>query len=502
MTEVSIVDFQGVSAKFALGHPLTMISGANGAGKSRIARALAAVLSDTTTPITGKKGDLRECLTTGGPDRASVVLRADGSLKAMIWTDGRCEPSVKGPQDALPRASKYAAGLVSLLTLTGKDRAAGFADVFKTEPTKAEFERAWKASELPRDRDRFEALWQAIDVNGWDAVTKDAQDQARKLKGAWGEVTGAAWGERVAENWEPPDAAGIGSVADLEAALERAREDLEDAKRAVTVAEAERAKLPARVEDAGGHTCPWCEKPVMLKFGKLEKIEQPKMSSKEIAELRQAIAGADGIVANRRDQVFHHERAVGAAEARIKDATQAREKAKARADELHRQITEQLEIARICGPAGLRKTKLEEVLVVVNQSLTALAQATGLPLLEISADLEATIAGTAYHRLSRAESWMARAIMQIVVAQCDGSTIVVIDDLDVLISPKDRNAVMNAICQSSLQAVILQAAWDPADAHRTPDLAAAGYGVSLWIDHTDGLRPLADARAGATREAA
>jgi hypothetical protein len=188
----------------------------------------------------------------------------------------------------------------------------------------------------------------------------------------------------------------------------------------------------------------------MLKFGKLDKIEQPKMSSKEIAELRQAIAGADGIVANRRDQVFHHERAVGAAEARIKDATQAREKAKARADELHRQITEQLEIARICGPAGLRKTKLEEVLVVVNQSLTALAQATGLPLLEISADLEATIAGTAYHRLSRAESWMARAIMQIVVAQCDGSTIVVIDDLDVLISPKDRNAVMNAICQSSL----------------------------------------------------
>jgi hypothetical protein len=39
MTEVSITDFQGVSAKFALGSPLTLISGGNGVGKSRIARS-------------------------------------------------------------------------------------------------------------------------------------------------------------------------------------------------------------------------------------------------------------------------------------------------------------------------------------------------------------------------------------------------------------------------------------------------------------------------------
>ena len=50
MIEVSITDFQGITAEFTLGAPITWIAGPNGSGKSRIARALAAVLSGTTTP--------------------------------------------------------------------------------------------------------------------------------------------------------------------------------------------------------------------------------------------------------------------------------------------------------------------------------------------------------------------------------------------------------------------------------------------------------------------
>jgi hypothetical protein len=495
MTDVQLTDFQGVTAKFTLGSPLSLLSGPNGAGKSRIARALAAVLSDTPTPITGKRGDLRECLTTGGPDRASVVLRADGSLKAMIWTDGRCEPSVKGPQDVLPRASKYAAGLVSLLTLTGKDRAAGFADVFKTEPTRIELLSALRQCNLEA---KHEALWNALDVNDWDAVAAAAEKDARELKSRWNEATGANWGERVAAAWEP-DATHFPDPAALEAALQETQKDLEHARLRLGSAKAERSRLPSNA-DANTHECPHCGGTVAFRSGKIIKAEH--VDQAEIKDVRLAIAGADGEISHWEGKAGAAERAVGAAQSRLADATQAREKAKARADDLHRQILEQLEIAKICGPTGLRKTKLEEVLVVVNQSLTALAQDTGLPLLEISADLEATLAGTAYHRLSRAESWLARAIMQIMVAQCDGSTILVIDDLDVLISPKDRNAIMSAICQSNSIAVILQAAWDPMDAHRTPDLAAAGYGSSFWIDHQHGLRPLAEARAGTTRDAA
>jgi hypothetical protein len=499
MTEVSITDFQGVSAEFDLGTPLCLISGSNGAGKSRIARALAAVLSDTPTPLTGKKGDLRECLTADGALRASVVLRDGDSLKAMIWTEGRCEPSVKGPQDGLPRASVYAAGLVSPVTLSGKDRAASFAEIFKTEPTEKELGAALKAPGLG---EKAKALWNAIEINGWDAVAKDATDTARKLKGAWGEVTGATWGERVAEDWEP-DAAHFPDPAALQSALQQAQENLEHAKRAVTTAEEARANLPERVDDVAGHTCPWCEKPVMFQFGNLVRVEQEKLTRQQIRDLRMAIAGADGKLANARDQVHHQERAVGAAEARIKDAAAARHKAKARADELHQEILEELAVARICGPQGLRQKKLEQVLDLVNRSLSALSEETGLPILEIDADLSVTLAGTAYHRLSRAESWLARTIMQIEVARRDGSPVVVVDDLDVLAAPKDRNAVISAILGAGLTAVVLQAAWDVRDAQKTPDLEATGHGKTFWIDHRHGLRPIAEARAGGdTREAA
>ena len=148
MAEVSISDFQGISAEFTLGTPICWIAGPNGSGKSRIARAIAAVLSGTTAPITGKKGDLRECLTAGGSARASVVLRDGPGHKAMVWADGRCEPSVKGPQDRLPCASRYACGLVSVLEFSGKERSAGFAEVFKTEPSKLELINAFKTAGL------------------------------------------------------------------------------------------------------------------------------------------------------------------------------------------------------------------------------------------------------------------------------------------------------------------------------------------------------------------
>ena len=479
MTTVTIQDFQGINAEFDLGQPLTMLSGSNGSGKTRIARALGAVLSVTAAPITGKKSDLRECLTAGGSDRASVVLRNGHGHKAMVWADGRCEPSVKGPQDRLPRASKYACGLVSLLELSGKERAAGFAETFKTDPGKQELLHALQ--QIGTATESFEELWEHVELSGWDAVATDAQAQARALKAGWREVTGRDWGERIAETWEP-DAKHFADPADLQQAIDQTRDGLERAKQAVEAAQATRAMLPERVDDIIGQPCPWCEKPVMFRRGKLEKAEQEERNSNEVREIRLAIATADGKLAHARDHVYHQERLVGAAEARIADAAKARDQAKSRAAELHKQIGEQLEIAKICGPAGLRKTKLEDVLEIVNRDLAGFAQDASLPLLQIGLELDATLDGTPYHRLSRAQSWLARTIMQIEIAGHDQSNIIVVDDLDVVADPKDRNAVLSAIVSQSLTAVVLQAAWNASDAQRTPDLAASGYGATYWLD--------------------
>ena len=219
-----------------------------------------------------------------------------------------------------------------------------------------------------------------------------------------------------------------------------------------------------------------------FRFGKLEKVEQEERNSNKIREVREAISGASGRLEHARDQVYHHQRAIGAAEARIADAAKARDQAKARAAELNEQIGEQLQIATICGPDGLRKTKLEDILEIVNRDLFVLNQDTGLPLLQIGLELDATLDGTPYHRLSRAQSWLARTIMQIEIAVRNQSSMIVVDDLDVVADPKDRNAVLSAIVSQSLTAVVLQAAWDFADANRTPDLAADSYGATYWLD--------------------
>ena len=135
-------------------------------------------------------------------------------------------------------------------------------------------------------------------------------------------------------------------------------------------------------------------------------------------------------------------------------------------------------------------------------------------------ELDATLDGTPYHRLSRAQSWLARTVMQLEIAGHDKSSMIVVDDLDVVADPKDRNAVLSAIVSQSLTAVVLQAAWNASDAQRTPDLAASGYGATYWLDplyedivdpetgeilgrlsKTSKLRPIAEMR-GLERDAA
>ena len=92
--------------------------------------------------------------------------------------------------------------------------------------------------------------------------------------------------------------------------------------------------------------------------------------------------------------------------------------------------------------------------------------------------------------VARAEAWICRVVLQIEIARCDGSTMIVVDDLDIPISLKDRSAILGALHASGKQAVVMLAARQPDLAF---DLASAGWGRSYWVDHANGLRPLAEA---------
>lgn len=475
---LTIQDFRGLSAEIELGQPLTLIVGPNGAGKSRIAEALGRVIS-------GDLGSREEGKEIASADKAIVRLNgAAETFKAAIWPER--QNSVRGDQDALPQGSIYAVGLAHPLDVKGKERAQAFADIFHTEPTKKNLADALEKRELAH---HLESIWGIIEISGWDAATGGAEGFARTFKAAWREVTGGAtWGKDVGGSWQPPEL----DQENLREELQAAEAELAHAHQTLEARRAERAKLPERIEENVSQPCPWCEKPVKFKFGKLVPGDQAeKRDSREIKELWRAIAEADGQIAHAQDQVYHHEQAVGAAKARLTDSAESRTKAKARAGDLHEQILEQVEIAEVCGPNGLRRAKFEHVLDRVNEHLAELAKAIQLPLVELSPELEVAMHGTAYRRLSRGEQWLARTILQIEIARWDRSSIVVVDDLDVPIDPKDRNNVLQALHQSGLQAVVMCAARAP-EPRFAPDLSQAGLGLTYWIDRKDGLRPIAD----------
>jgi hypothetical protein len=476
MTTLTITDFCGLSAELDLGEPLTLVLGENGAGKSRIAAALGRLLA--TESCKGK-----EIVSDDG--KTSIQMNAGDAMRAIVWDGpGAGDPSLKGDQDALPHSSAWAAGLRHPLDLDGKARAQAFADIFKTAPSRKNLSDAFAKRDLS---DHLDQVWDTIDVSGWDAATKQAEGTARALKGAWGEVTGATWGEKVGAAWEP-DAKRSPDQAGLEEELKNAKLALASAEGQLAKAKAARAELPGNAVEAHSANCPWCDNPVTWQNGKM--VKAGKVDPKRVREIRLEIAGADGEVSHAQGKVAEAEREIGAAQARLNDAADARRKAQERAAELHGQIMAQIEIARVCGPQGLRKVKLEHVLDIVNNHLAEMAKSTGLPLVEIDADLEVTMAGTPYRWLSRAETWICRTILQMEIARCDGSTMVVVDDLDIPISLKDRSAILGALHASGRQAVVMLAARGPDPAF---DLARAGWGKSYWIDHANGLRPLAEA---------
>jgi hypothetical protein len=105
--------------------------------------------------------------------------------------------------------------------------------------------------------------------------------------------------------------------------------------------------------------------------------------------------------------------------------------------------------------------------------------------------------GTPYEGLSSSEQWRVRTIVQVAIASHDGSSLILLDDADIL-HMKNREALVALLDREKIKAVVAMTLNSP---DKTPDLQAAGLGRSYRVEGGQVIE-LADARQAAMASAA
>jgi hypothetical protein len=324
--------------------------------------------------------------------------------------------------------------------------------------------------------------------------------------------------------------------------LEAEANQLDERKDALADAEIEETRLETELEKLreqraslppGGAEaempCPHCGAMVVLRqidlaTAQLEKAEV--ILPAELKKRRLKIAEADGalgrvgpqlieqrrlverarnamqIAANARHQLSQTPAAdaprvdVAAAEAK---AVAAKERLSAfrlkrQADDLRERIAGNDLVLAILAADGLRAKKLARVVGEFNRILEPLCDAAQWARVTIDPSMTIAYGGRPYGALiATSEQYRVRLILQVAMAQLDGSDMVVIDGADVL-DGATRGGLFALLDEAELAALVCMTL---TRRDQLPDLAAAELGASYWIEGgvAEPLRQVTEAAA-------
>ncbi len=235
--------YRGLTEFEAILGKITYFAGMNFQGKSSIVAALGALLTGETLPVWIKKKDAKELVNdTSGTSR--IELSGENGTMVIRYPDCKSE-STGTPV----KSSPVAAGLISPADMSSQEKALYFSKLLKTDPTEDQLKKAVSEAKLPPKS--FAQLWKNIQVQGWDAACKNAENKRSENKGAWENVTGDNYGSIKAASWRPS-----GWTAELENKnsddyankLKALREELNSAVAFTAVSENEIARLKGFVE--------------------------------------------------------------------------------------------------------------------------------------------------------------------------------------------------------------------------------------------------------------
>lgn len=203
---------------------IVLVAGRNGEGKSSLLQAIGAVATGEAA-IRGLnvKGQ-RSWAVRQGADMGVAVLDWGTGTQRVVWPNSAVE-NTGSPYPDGPFGSPLGIGLREWMAQDLKTRQQEFANRAKASPTLDDI-RTWLEVHDGNPA-QAQALWERVDISGWDAVLKQAQEASTKVRGGWEQVAGTAFGVVKSQGWRP-----AGLLPDVDYTEEGVAEDLERAKEA------------------------------------------------------------------------------------------------------------------------------------------------------------------------------------------------------------------------------------------------------------------------------
>lgn len=544
--EIEVKNYRGVTEASLSLAPIALVAGINGAGKSSIAQAVAAAVTQNAAPITGITKAAAGQLLRDGTKRGRCVVGDDTGNATANWPGASV--SAEGTP---PWASDIAAGITSIVDMKPKDAAALLISAMEAMPTHADL-----AAALPNvSAEMVAAIWEVIEKDGWDAAHKRSQERGAKMKGAWEYITGENYGSAKGAKWEAPFLNELPEGVELdqlEEVAEAAKQSLESAiskqgaaqsdidrlsekaaaglKAGETLASAEAqlvelqaaqdeitAQLNALPRPENGESyieCPHCKghlvvvsrsevrapstgigeeenaarvEAITAKTNEYEKARQATSQvSQEMGVLRRlqqdGSAAAKQLDSMPRGEVTADD--IAKARAHAEEAAEqvikynAAVKAENDARSMHEQIVNNVLILDQLAPNGLRQKVLAKKMAEFNGMLSRLSASAGWPAVTLADDLSASLGERPYILLSESEKYRVRAVLQVAMADLDGSDLVIVDAADIL-DRLGRNGLFKLLAGTSMRALVCMTMNKVED---VPNLAAAGMGASYWLN--------------------
>jgi len=180
------------------------------------------------------------------------------------------------------------------------------------------------------------------------------------------------------------------------------------------------------------------------------------------------------------EDVVRAQQAVQAADSDLAQFTAAHD-AQERATAMQANIQANLLIIEQLAPQGLRQRVLDRKMVEFNAMLTRMCKTAGWPAVVVDDDLSVTFGGRPTMLCSKGEQYRVRAILQLAVADLDGSELAILDGADIL-DRFGRNGLFKMLASAKIKALVCMTI-DGRD--KVPNIKSAGLGQAYWIDQAE-----------------
>lgn len=152
----------------------------------------------------------------------------------------------------------------------------------------------------------------------------------------------------------------------------------------------------------------------------------------------------------------------------------------AKSRELARKVEDDLIIADILSADGLRKKKLSQKLSAFNGTLKVMCDVAGFETVFITDDLKIRYGAYPYELRSEGEKYRVNAILQVAMADKDGSPIIVMDGMDIL-DVSGKNGIFKLINKDATRHYLI--CMTAASPDKLAPLKKFGLGTTYWIEN-------------------